>query len=117
MPDWKVRRIPSIQTELTVPGDKSISHRSVMLAAMSNGPCVIRGFLPSEDCLCSASAMRSLGIKVETPEPETLVVYGNKRKFVAPEMDIDCGNSGTTMRLLAGILAGQPFRSRLIGDP
>jgi 3-phosphoshikimate 1-carboxyvinyltransferase len=87
-----------------------------MLAAMSNGACVIRGFLPSEDCLCTVSAMRALGIKIETPEPETLVVYGSKRKFNPPEGDINCGNSGTTMRLVAGILAGQPFRARLVGD-
>jgi 3-phosphoshikimate 1-carboxyvinyltransferase len=117
MPDWKVRRAPVIQTELTVPGDKSISHRSVMLASMSNGTCVIRGFLPSEDCLCTVAAMRALGIKIEMPEPDTVVVYGNKRTFNPPERDIYCGNSGTTMRLLAGILAGQPFRSRLTGDP
>lgn len=117
MSDWKVRRAPTIQTELTVPGDKSISHRAVMLAAMSNGPCVIRGFLSSEDCLCSAAAMRALGVKIETPEPDTLIVHGTKRKFTAPTAHIDCGNSGTTMRLLAGILAGQPFRSRLTGDP
>lgn len=88
-----------------------------MLASMSNGTCVIRGFLPSEDCLCTIAAMRGLGIKVENPEPDTVIVYGNKRTFQAPERDIYCGNSGTTMRLLAGILAGQPFRSRLTGDP
>jgi len=116
MSDWKVRRAPIIHTELSVPGDKSVSHRAVMLAAMSNGACVIRGFLPSEDCLCTISAMRALGITIETPEPETVVVYGNKRKFVPPVGDINCGNSGTTMRLIAGILAGQPFRTRLTGD-
>ena len=116
MSDWKVRRAPTIHTELSVPGDKSISHRAVMLAAMSNGACVIRGFLPSEDCLCSVSAMRALGIKIESPEPETLVVYGNKRNFTPPNGDINCGNSGTTMRLIAGILAGQSFRARLTGD-
>lgn len=117
MSDWKIRRAPVLQCELEVPGDKSISHRAVMLAAMSNGACVIKGFLPSEDCLCTVSAMRALGIEIEAPEPETLVVYGRKRVFTAPTQDIDCGNSGTTMRLLTGILAGQPFRSRLIGDP
>ena len=116
MSDWKVRRAPALQTELTVPGDKSISHRAVMLAALSNGPCVIRGFLPSEDCLCTVAAIRALGIKIEMADETTLIVHGNKRVFQKPEHDIDCGNSGTTMRLLAGILAGQPFRSRLIGD-
>jgi 3-phosphoshikimate 1-carboxyvinyltransferase len=61
--------------------------------------------------------MRALGIQIETPEPNTLIVHGSKRTFQAPERDIYCGNSGTTMRLLTGILAGQPFRSRLTGDP
>ena len=117
MADWKVRRAPALQTELTVPGDKSISHRAVLLAALSNGPCVIRGFLASEDCLCTVAAMRALGIKIEHPEETTLIVYGNKRSFNPPLKEIQCGNSGTTMRLLAGLLAGQPFRSRLIGDP
>lgn len=116
MPDWRIRRAPPLQTELTVPGDKSISHRAVILAALSNGPCVIRGFLPSEDCLCTVAAIRALGIQIETPEPSTLIVHGQKRAFTAPTRDIDCGNSGTTMRLLAGLLAGQPFRSRLTGD-
>jgi 3-phosphoshikimate 1-carboxyvinyltransferase len=117
MPDWKIRRGPTIQTELEVPGDKSISHRAVMLAAMSNGTCVIRGFLPSEDCLCTVAAMRALGIQIESADETTLIVHGRRRTFTAPKQDIDCGNSGTTMRLLAGILAGQPFRSRLTGDP
>ncbi len=117
MSDWKIRRAPAISAEITVPGDKSISHRAVMLAAMSNGPCVIRGFLPSEDCLSTVGAMRALGIEIERPDDETLIVHGQRRVFTAPKGDIDCGNSGTTMRLLAGILAGQPFRSRLTGDP
>ena len=116
MSDWKIRRAPAIQAEITVPGDKSISHRAVMLAAMSNGPCVIRGFLASEDCLSTVEAIRSLGIEIERPDDETLIVHGKRRVFTAPRRDIDCGNSGTTMRLLAGILAGQPFRSRLVGD-
>src|SRR5580704_7891255 len=116
MPDWRIRRAPTIRTELEVPGDKSISHRAVMLAAMSNGTCVIRGFLPSEDCLCTVAAMRALGIPIESADETTLIVQGKRRVFTAPKQDIDCGNSGTTMRLLAGLLAGQPFRSRLIGD-
>ncbi len=116
MPDWKIRRAPTIQTELEVPGDKSISHRAVILASMANGPCVIRGFLPSEDCLCTVAAMRALGIEIEFADETTLVVHGRRRAFTEPKTDIHCGNSGTTMRLLSGLLAGQPFKSRLIGD-
>jgi 3-phosphoshikimate 1-carboxyvinyltransferase len=116
MPDWKIRRAPTIHSELEVPGDKSISHRAVMLASLSNGTCVIRGFLPSEDCLCTANALRALGVEIETADETTLIIHGKRRVLTAPKKDIDCGNSGTTMRLLAGLLAGQPFRSRLIGD-
>ncbi len=117
MSDWKIRRASTIQTELEVPGDKSISHRAVMLASMSNGTCVIRGFLASEDCLCTVAAMRALGIEIENADETTLIIHGKRRVFTAPKTAIDCGNSGTTMRLLAGLLAGQPFRSRLTGDP
>ena len=116
MPDWKIRRGPTIKTEIEVPGDKSISHRAVILAAMANGPCVIKGFLPSEDCLCTVAAMRSLGVEIEAADDTTLVVHGRRLEFTAARHDIDCGNSGTTMRLLAGLLAGQPFNSRLFGD-
>jgi len=61
-------------------------------------------------------AMRALGIKIEQPEPEILIVHGKRRKLTAPRSEIDCGNSGTTMRLLAGLLAGQSFSSKLVGD-
>lgn len=113
---WKIKRSHLIRSEITVPGDKSISHRAVILAALSNGTCVIKGFLPSEDCMSTVQAMRALGIKIEIPEPTTLIVHGQRKKLTAPTGDIDCGNSGTTMRLLSGLLAAQPFRSRLIGD-
>ena len=65
----------------------------------------------------TVNAMRALGIKIEQPEPTTLVVHGKKRVLTAPTNDINCGNSGTTMRLLAGLLAGQKFESRLVADP
>ena len=116
MGSWRIQRTSVIQAETTVPGDKSISHRSVIMAGLSNGTCVITGFLPSEDCMCTVNAMRALGVEIEQPEPTTLIVHGRKRQFTAPTGDIDCGNSGTTMRLLAGLLAAQPFKSRLIGD-
>ncbi|MGB8356650.1 MAG: 3-phosphoshikimate 1-carboxyvinyltransferase [Chthoniobacteraceae bacterium] len=113
---WKIKRAPLIEREIRVPGDKSISHRAVILAALSNGPCVITGFLASEDCMRTVEAMKELGVKIEQPERDTLIVHGGKGVLHAPTSDIDCGNSGTTMRLLAGILAAQPFRSRLTGD-
>ena len=70
MSEWKVRRVPPLQWELEVPGDKSISHRAVMLAALSNGPCVLKGFLASEDCLCTVAAMRALGVEIEAARAE-----------------------------------------------
>ena len=111
-----MKRASRIDLEITVPGDKSISHRAVIIAALSNGACTLRGFLPSEDCMHTVNAMRALGIKIEQPEPSTLVVHGKKRVLTAPKSEINCGNSGTTMRLLAGLLAGQTFESRLVGD-
>ncbi len=116
MTDWKIRRAPTIHAEIKVPGDKSISHRSIMLAALANGTAQITGFLPSEDCLSTMKAFQQLGVQIERVDETTLVVHGTRGKFTAPTGDIDCGNSGTTMRLLSGILAAQPFRSRLIGD-
>ncbi|MDQ6810233.1 MAG: 3-phosphoshikimate 1-carboxyvinyltransferase, partial [Verrucomicrobiota bacterium] len=112
--DFRVKRAPRIDAEITVPGDKSISHRAVIIAALSNGVCVLRGFLPSDDCLRTVQAMRALGIKIEQPEPEMLVVHGGKRLLKAAAAEIDCGNSATTMRLLAGLLAGQSFDSQLV---
>jgi len=113
----RVKRAPRIDLEITVPGDKSISHRAVIVAALSNGVCTLRGFLPSEDCMHTVNAMRALGIKIEQPEATTLLIHGKKRVLTAPDKEINCGNSGTTMRLLAGLLAGQKFESRLVADP
>src|ERR1700675_729669 len=114
--ELRVKRAPRIDLEITVPGDKSISHRVVIVAALSNGVCTVRGFLPSEDCMHTVNAMRALGIKIEQPEPTTLIIHGKRRVLTAPSQEINCGNSGTTMRLLAGLLAGQKFESRLVGD-
>jgi len=114
--EFRVKRAPRIDAEITVPGDKSISHRAVIIAALSNGVCVLRGFLASEDCMRTVGALRACGIKIEQPEPDMLIVHGRKRLLTAPPGPIDCGNSATTMRLLAGLLAGQPFDSRLVGE-
>ncbi len=116
MTDWKIRKAPAINAEITVPGDKSISHRSIMLAAMANGTATISGFLPSEDCLSTMKAFQQLGVEIQRVDETTVVVHGKRGKFIQPSGDIDCGNSGTTMRLMCGILAAQPFKSRLVGD-
>jgi 3-phosphoshikimate 1-carboxyvinyltransferase len=114
--EFRVKRAPRIEAEITVPGDKSISHRAAIIAALSNGPCTLHGFLSSEDCMHTVNALRALGIQIDQPEPDVLVVHGKKRLLTPPKEEIDCGNSGTTMRLLAGLLAGQTFASRLVGD-
>ncbi len=118
MSEIKIRQVEPFSAEITVPGDKSISHRAVMLASLSNGACDITGFLASEDCLTTVKALRSLGVKIEeVNEAKThLRVHGTCCIFSSPQGPIDCGNSGTTMRLLAGILAAQPFDTELIGD-
>lgn len=101
---------------MSVPGDKSISHRAVLLSSLANGTCRISHFLPGEDCLATIGAMRSLGVEIERPEPTTAVVRGVGGKLRAPDSMIDCGNSGTTMRLLCGILAARDFECILCGD-
>jgi 3-phosphoshikimate 1-carboxyvinyltransferase len=114
--ELRAKRAPRIDTEITVPGDKSISHRAAIIAALSNGVCTLRGFLQSDDCLHTINALRALGIQIDHPQPNELVVHGKKRVLTAPTGDIDCGNSGTTMRLLSGLLAGQTFETRLVAD-
>src|SRR5258708_13488465 len=116
MAELRVARAPHIESEIVVPGDKSISHRAVILAALSNGSCTIRGFLASQDCGCTVEGMRMLGIAIDQPDETTLIVHGQRGHFRVPGGPIDCGNSGTLMRLLCGLLATQPFESELIGD-
>lgn len=119
MADLRVKKVKDFSAELSVPGDKSISHRALMFSALSNGPCEITGFLPGEDCRATADALRAMGVEIEVlGEGGTHIrVHGCRGEFEAPERSIDCGNSGTTMRLLSGILAGCPFESTLTGDP
>src|SRR6202047_4730654 len=114
--ELRVKRAPRIEAEITVPGDKSISHRAAIIAALSNGVCALHGFLPSDDCMHTVNALRALGIRIEQPESDLLIVHGKKRVITPPAEEIDCGNSATTMRLLAGLLAGQTFESHLVGD-
>ncbi len=116
MSELMVSRAPTIEAEIRVPGDKSMSHRAVLLSAISNGTCVVRGFLPSQDCQYTVDAMRDFGIAIEQPEETTVVIHGQRGVFHPPHRPIDCGNSGTLMRLLCGLAATQTFESTLIGD-
>lgn len=103
--------------ELRVPGDKSVSHRAIMLAALADGVSRIDGFLEGEDTLATAAAFASMGVRIEAPSAERRIVHGvGLDGLKPPTQSIDCGNAGTGMRLLAGLLAGQTFDSTLIGD-
>lgn len=112
----RVHRAPRIEADIRVPGDKSISHRSALLAALSDGTCRLRNYLRGEDCLGTLRVLRQLGVVIEEESDGTFMVHGCAGRFVATEADLDCGNSGTTMRLMSGLLAAQPFHSRLTGD-
>jgi len=103
--------------ELSVPGDKSISHRAAMFAALATGVSRVRGFLHAEDTLSTAGMMRALGARIEEVSPTELRIEGKGlRALVEPSDVIDAGNSGTTIRIGSGILAAQPFLSVLTGD-
>ncbi|MBX9742427.1 MAG: 3-phosphoshikimate 1-carboxyvinyltransferase [Chthoniobacterales bacterium] len=101
---------------LTLPGDKSISHRAALLGALSDGACEITGFLESGDSLATLYALERLGITIEHHGTGHLVIYGRRGFLEKPQAPIYCGNSGTTMRLLAGLLATQLFSTQLLGD-
>jgi 3-phosphoshikimate 1-carboxyvinyltransferase len=103
--------------ELRVPGDKSVSHRAIMLAAIADGCSRIDGFLEGEDTRATAAAFAAMGVRIEAPAASRRLVHGvGLHGLAAPAAAIDCGNAGTGMRLLAGLLAGQAFDSRLVGD-
>ncbi len=101
--------------EVTVPGDKSITHRAIMLGALARGVTEIRGFLGAEDCWSTVECLRALGVRV-TLKGRRLFVEGKNKKLIKPAKELDAGNSGTTARLLLGILAGQDFQATLTGD-
>ena len=104
-----------LRGRVRVPGDKSISHRAALIGALARGDTVIHDFLRADDCLHTVSCLRALGVGIED-EGSRLIVRGMGPRWRAPMTPLDAGNSGTTMRLLAGILAGQPFQTELTGD-
>ncbi|XJZ26039.1 3-phosphoshikimate 1-carboxyvinyltransferase [Bacillota bacterium Lsc_1132] len=105
-----------LQGSIRIPGDKSISHRSVMFGAIAHGVTAVSNFLPGEDCLSTIACFRKLGVKIEQEEEE-IRIYGNGFEgLMEPNEVLDVGNSGTTIRLMLGILAGRPFFTALQGD-
>ena len=101
---------------VTIPGDKSISHRSVMFGALADGTTKVTNFLRGADCLSTIACFRKLGIKIEETSDELLIHGKGIHGLTAPDSMLDVGNSGTTTRLISGILAGQPFATELNGD-
>lgn len=116
MKTYSIKPAQSVQGEITVPGDKSISHRSIMLGSIARGTTMVRGFLRGEDNLSTLNAFRAMGIAV-ADDGDTLRIDGKGLHGLTEPFDIlDCGNSGTSMRLMTGLLAGQRFFSILTGD-
>jgi 3-phosphoshikimate 1-carboxyvinyltransferase len=111
-----IRRPKTIRGRLLMPGDKSISHRAAMFAALADGTSSITNFSASTDCAATLSCLQQLGVSIERENAGLLIIGAGIDGLRAPQAPLDCGNSGTTMRLLAGILAGQDFNSTLTGD-
>lgn len=115
--NFKITPGGSLRGHLRVPGDKSISHRALLLGALADGKSEIHGLLEGEDTLATLAACRAMGVAIEGPENGVTQVHGvGLRGLRQPRADLDLGNSGTGMRLLAGVLAGQTFQSRVTGD-
>lgn len=112
----EIKKQTSLHGEITVPGDKSISHRAVMFGSLADGTTRITHFLNGADCLSTISCFRKMGIKITQKDSEILVHGKGLHGLCAPDSILDVGNSGTTTRLISGILAGQNFVSELNGD-
>ncbi|MEX0374458.1 3-phosphoshikimate 1-carboxyvinyltransferase [Spiribacter pallidus] len=107
----------SLSGDIRVPGDKSVSHRAVMLGSVAEGVTRVRGFLEGDDAMATLAAMRALGVRIDGPEAGALTIHGvGLHGLSAPDEPLDLGNSGTSMRLLTGLLCGQRFATTLIGD-
>lgn len=115
--DLSISPVSGFGGRLAVPGDKSISHRYVLFGALASGVTSVEGLAPGADVASSIACVQALGASVTRTAPGRLEIRGRGAHGLAPaDGDLDCGNSGTTFRLLAGMVAGRPFRSRLVGD-
>ncbi len=114
---WRVAPGGGLSGQVRVPGDKSISHRALMLGALAEGDTQVSGFLEGEDCLATARALQALGVRLERPAAEQVLVHGvGASGLAAAAAPLDMGNAGTAMRLMIGVLAPQRFDSTLVGD-
>lgn len=115
--DWSSRASGPLRGSVRIPGDKSISHRALMFGALANGVSRIHGFLEGEDTRATAAVLRQLGVRIDAPSDGERIVHGvGLHGLRASSEPLDCGNAGTGMRLLTGLLAGQAFDSTLTGD-
>ncbi len=113
----RISKKNKLKGKIKVPGDKSISHRSIIINSLAKGKSVIKGFLESEDCLHTLNAFRQMGVEIEKKEAGNYIINGNGlNNLHEPDKIINCGNSGTSMRLLSGVLSGQNFYAVLNGD-
>jgi 3-phosphoshikimate 1-carboxyvinyltransferase len=110
----RVTRARLLNGRLRLPGDKSISHRAALIAALADGSSEISNFSSAADCASTLSCLRELGVSIERRDDK--VVFAGRQKLAAPRRPLDCGNSGSTLRILAGVLAGHDFTAELIGD-
>lgn len=111
-----VKKASKLAGEITVPGDKSISHRTIMLGALSKGTTEVENFLQGADCLSTIDCFRKMGIEIENSKHRVTIKGKGLHGLTKSEQILDAGNSGTTTRIMSGILAAQPFESRLTGD-
>jgi 3-phosphoshikimate 1-carboxyvinyltransferase len=117
MRNFEARPAARVSGAVSVPGDKSISHRSLMLSGIAQGMSEVSGFLASEDCLATMAAMRALGVRIEQRSPTHVMIHGvGLRGLRGAGRALDMGNAGTAMRLFTGLLSAQAFDSQLIGD-
>jgi len=106
-----------LQGSIRVPGDKSISHRSIMLGSLAEGTTQVTGFLQGDDCLATLNAFRSMGVEIEGPENGNVIIHGvGLHGLKAPQGELYMGNSGTSIRLMSGLMAGQSFVVKMTGD-
>lgn len=112
----KIHKANFLRGEIILPGDKSISHRAALFSALATGETRIENFATSADCASTLDCLQNLGVEIRRENNNIFIKGVGKKGFQKPEKPLDCGNSGTTMRLIAGILAGQNFDSVLIGD-